>query len=197
MKSLVLIIVLLVCATTIFANEKQADLLIADKDWYIEDFNFPINFAREIKITGDINLRFPPGWSKKDNPNFWSYVWAWKIKDSDGLNEQELKNNVELYFDGLLGLNSETFINKEFPKQKTIATFTLTKATADTSKYTGEVKTIDTRYTKKPMILFVQVEQYLCKKENKSILLFRYSPRTFEDLVWRTLSSVKLVSTQC
>ena len=197
MKPLLLVAILLVIISPTSAKNSQVTLLIADKDWFIEDLSFPLKFARDIKITGDVNLRFPPGWSKKANPNFWSYVWAWKIDDSDGLSERELKKNVEIYFDGLLGLNQKQFINKSFPDEKTTATFKLKEATPLTSKYTGEVKTIDTRYTKKPMTLFVQVEQYLCKEGDKSLLLFRYSPKNYKHPVWNTLSSVKLVSTQC
>jgi len=182
------------------AEEKSPpiDLLTADKDWYIEDLKFPLGFAQEITLKGDVNLRFPPGWSKKESPNFWSYVWAWQLtEDSDGLNESELKENIELYFDGLLGINSNELNNNERLKKTTTATFILKKENASESRYIGEVKTIDTRYTKKPMTLFVQLEQYYCKKENKSVLLFRYSPKTYEHSVWKTLSSVKLVSFRC
>ena len=184
-------------AISLNAKEASTKLLNAGENWYKEDLKFPLKFAREIKFVGDVNLRFPPGWSKSDNPNFWSYVWAWKIEDSDGLNESELKQNIEYYFDGLLGINNKKIKNSERAKQKTNANFVLSKKSKMTSQYVGEVNTIDTRYTKQPMTLFVQVEQYFCEKENKSTLLFRYSPKPYEHSVWKTLSSVELVSVQC
>lgn len=191
------LIALIVLSVNINAKEASANLLKAEDGWYIEDLKFPLKFAREIKLTGDVNLRFPPGWSKSDNANFWSYVWAWQIDDSDGLNEYELKQNVELYFDGLLGLNDKRIKDSVRAKQKTIANFELNKKSKMISQYVGEVHTIDTRYTKKPMILYVQVEQYFCENKNRSTLLFRYSPKSYKHSVWNTLSSVELIPFQC
>ncbi|MFT5386316.1 MAG: CubicO group peptidase (beta-lactamase class C family), partial [Saprospiraceae bacterium] len=50
----------------------------------------------------------------------------------------------------------------------------------------------DAFFTKEPMTLNVSVEKIYCAQKKKSILLFRFSPREFEDDVWQKLAEVKL-----
>ena len=106
MKNALIIIALLLHTIVTFGQEKEdLNLLVTDSTWIKEIIKFPIGFAQEIKFEGFEDLRFPPGWSKQDSPNFWSYVWAWSINGIEGLTENEMEKNIQFYFDGLLGLS--------------------------------------------------------------------------------------------
>jgi hypothetical protein len=175
-----------------FSQEKQdLEVFETDSTWIKEIIEFPIGFAQEIKYQGFEDLRFPQGWSKEDSPNFWSYVWAWSIIDTEEITTNDLEKNIQYYFDGLLGLDFYKIDDK--PLRKTNAVFM--KKTG--SQFIGKVKTHDTRYTKKPMTLNVLVNTYYCKRENKTIIHFRFSPKPFENAVWDTLAEIKLKRDFC
>lgn len=188
-----LIFIGLLCYSIVgFSQEEETlDFFKTDSTWFKEIIKFPIKFAQNIKFEGIANLRFPPGWAKQESPEFWSYMWAWSLNDVEHLTEHELETNIQLYFDGLLGLDFYKIDDKKTPKTNAIF------IKKNNSYYVGKVKTTDTRFTKKQMTLNVLVEQQYYKKENKSILVFRFSPKPFNNAVWTTLKSVKLKDDVC
>ena len=185
-NTLIIFALFLYSITTVAQEEKSLNILDADSTWIKEIIEFPIGFAQDIKYEGFEDLRFPPGWSKEDGPNFWSYVWAWSINNIEEVTIDELERNIQYYFDGLLGLDFYKIDDK--PLRKTNAVF----IKKDNSHYIGKVKTHDTRYTKKPMTLYVQVESHYNKEESNTVLLFRFSPKKFQDDVWSLLKTVKV-----
>ncbi len=196
MRSTLLLIGILLHSMAIFGQEKETlNLLEIDSTWAKEIIEFPIGFAQEIKYEGFEDLRFPPGWSKHDSPNFWSYVWAWSINGIEEVTVQDLEKNIQYYFDGLLGLDFYKIDDKHL--RKTNAVFIIKEDSNSNLQYVGKVKTFDTRYTKKPMTLHVEVKNYYCKQENKTIILFRFSPKEFKDSVWIKLKTVKLSDSSC
>jgi len=192
MKKYTLFSFTLLLSITINSQEKEnLSLFGTDSTWIKEIIEFPIGFAQDIKYEGFEDLRFPPGWSKEESPNFWSYVWAWSVNNKKTFTIAELEKNIQLYFDGLLGLDFYKIDEK--PVQKTNAVF-IEKAP---SQFIGKVKTVDTRYTKKPMTLHAQAESYYCEQTNKAVIVFRFSPQSFEDDVWNRLKSVMLIDDFC
>jgi hypothetical protein len=166
-------------------------VLETDSSWFKEIFTFPIGFAQEIEYVGIEDARFPPGWSKEASPEFWSYIFAWHIERSEKLTANELESNLKLYFDGLLGLRDKS------ENQKTKVTLVKNDIANVKSSFIGEVNTLDTRYTKKPMTLNVLVEEHACEQQNKSIILLRFSPKEFYHDVWQMLDNVKLRDSVC
>jgi hypothetical protein len=195
MKNFILLTILFFALPTIGQEQDELSLLESDATWIKEIIEFPIGFAQEIKYEGFEDLRFPQGWSKEDSPNFWSYTWAWSLNDVKELTESELEINIQYYFDGLLGHDFYKIDGIKTPK--TTAVFIKKEASNGVSKYIGKVKTVDTRYTKKPMTLHVLVEQYYCDEQNKAIIFFKFSPKEFENDVWNTLNEVKLQDNFC
>lgn len=196
MKNHFIIIILLSLSLGVFGQEKeQINILVSDSTWIKEVIKFPIGFAQEIKYEGFEELRFPKGWSKKDSPAFWSYVWAWSINDVEKLSESEMEKNVQFYFDGLMGIGPNS--QGELKLHQTSATFIKTEGTNANTQYIGKVNTFDTRYTNNPLTFYVLVDQIYCEEEKKAIVLFRYSPKTFEDDIWTKLKSVELSHDAC
>ncbi|MEZ4797969.1 MAG: hypothetical protein R2785_12470 [Flavobacteriaceae bacterium] len=186
------ILLLLFFNITLFAQEEQhLEVFKSDSTWIKEIIQFPIGFAQDIKYEGYEDLRFPKGWSKQESQNFWSYVWAWNINNIEDVTTNDLEKNIQYYFDGLLGLDFYKIDDK--PLRKTNAVF----IKKNESEFIGKVKTHDTRYTKKPMTLYVIVKTYHCKEESKTIIHFKFSPKPYEDEVWETLNEVKLKNDFC
>ena len=181
--------IIILFTQSLFLNAQGPEdlyVLETDSTWFKEIFTFPISFAQEIKYVGIEDARFPPGWSKAESPEFWSYIFAWHIDRSTELTGSELESNLQLYFDGLLGLNNER------EQRKTLVTLNKNNISAVNSSFRGEVETLGSRYTKKPMTLNVLVEEHLCEKYKKSIILFRFSPKGFGHDIWQVLGDVKL-----
>jgi len=196
MKNRITIITLLFLSIGAFGQEEdQLNLFVTDSTWIKEIIKFPIGFAQEIKFEGFEDLRFPKGWSNQESPMFWSYLWAWSIKSSGELTEDDMEKNIQFYFDGLMGIGSNK--NADGKIHHTSALFVKRENTSGHSEYVGKVKTFDTRYTNKPLIFHVLAEQHYCEHEKKVIIVFRYSPKTFGDNAWTQLKSVKLNQDAC
>jgi hypothetical protein len=192
MKKYILLSLALLLSISINSQEKEhLSVFETDTTWIKEIIEFPIGFAQEIKYEGFEDLRFPQGWSKEESPNFWSYVWAWSINNKKTFTISELEQNIQYYFDGLLGLDFYKIDDKPQPKTNTVF------IKQDSTHFIGKVKTIDTRYTKKPMTLHVQAESHYCKQVNIAIIVFRFSPQPFENNVWNRLKSVALKDAFC
>ena len=117
MKKIILIISILFFSVLSYAQEVEPlEVFTTDSTWIKEIIQFPIGFAQDIKYEGFEDLRFPQGWSKQDSPNFWSYVWAWSINGIEEPTESDLEKNVQLYFDGLLGLDFYKINEVKTPK---------------------------------------------------------------------------------
>ena len=101
------------------------------------------------------------------------------------------QKNIQYYFDGLLGL--DFYKINDVKTHKTNAVF----IKKGNTQYIGKVKTVDTRYTKLPMTLNVLVVYYYCETQKKTIMVFRYSPKPFDNPVWETLNEVKLRADAC
>lgn len=186
-----IITILLLYSVVGFSQEKiTEDILQADSTWFKEIIKFPINFAREIPYQGFEELRFAPGFSKQDTPELWSYTWAWVITNKKTFTEKELETNIQLYFDGLLGLDPKHHKNV---KQQTNAVF----IKKDSENYIGKIRTFDTRYTKKTLTLNVTIEKHLCTDNNRVILVFRLSPQNFESPIWKSLNAINLKKGSC
>jgi len=195
-KSTIILISTLFLSVLSYSQEEQnLEVFTTDSTWIKEIINFPIGFAQDIKYEGFEDLRFPQGWSKEDSPNFWSYVWAWSINSVEEVTTSDLEKNIQFYFDGLLGLDYYKINDMKAPKTNVV--FIKKENTKGNLQFVGKVKTFDTRYTKDPMTLNVHVEHYYCETKKKTIIVFRYSPKPFDDNVWNTLNEVKLRVDAC
>ena len=190
MKNTFIVIILLLQSLQVFSQDKEnLHILEADSTWLKEIIKFPLGFAKEITFEGYEDIRFPEGWSKQDSPNFWSYVFAWNISGNIKPTELMLEHNMQFYFDGLMGIGPNSFNTQS--KNGSTAIFIKSKNPGNAPEYIGKIKTIDTRFTNKAMTLNVRVEVYYCEQKNNTIILFRFSPKAFEDEIWEILDKVK------
>jgi len=169
-------------------------LMNVDSLWVKEIFSLPTGFAKDMTLEGFEEAVFPPGWSKKESPQFWSYIFAWSVTTKDPLELQTLENNLEIYFDGLMGVPEDTLIA---PKLPTTALVVKSSKTGSNIQYSGKVRTYDNFRSKNMMTLRVKVTQYVCKAEEKAVIVFRFSPKEFGDVIWEYLGAVPIRDDYC
>jgi CubicO group peptidase (beta-lactamase class C family) len=168
----------------------STDLLKTNDTWGKELFAIPLHFAQDIKLKGFEDARFPKGWNDTKSPNFWTYAFAWKVNLNTALTTPQVKDYIEKYYNGLLsGVNKEK--NLELPK--TIVEITKNK----NGNFIGKATIYDTFVTRKPLILNFHIVQTQCEKNNKSIILFRVSPKNFSHTVWTDLKEIKVLNNSC
>lgn len=195
-KNALLIVVFLFHSMVVLSQEEEhPDVLATDSTWGKEFFEFPIRFAQKIAFSGIEDARFPKGWGDEESSEFWSYAFGWNIDREKAISEDDMEVNLQYYFDGLLGLEGASERDEKI--LKTRALFIQTETLGDRVFYIGKIKTFDTRFTKKPMTLHVQVEQQYCKQIGKTMVLFKFSPKPFDMGIWQKLEEVKLRDDLC
>ena len=194
MKKVILTVLLFSYSFFLIGQEKETiDLLVTEDSWRKEAFKFPIPFAKEVDFNGVADVRFTKGWEDKNSPNFWSYAFAWKIVLENKLSETEIENYMQLYFDGLMNVVKK---DKSKAIPPTIALFTST-ASGETINYKGKIRIYDAFFTQDILLLHVEGEYSYCKEQDKSIYVFKLSPKSTEDTVWVHLNKTVLRSDSC
>lgn len=70
--------------------------------WKTEVIPFPLGFAPSVTHTGVEEIRFPPGMFKPEEPDYWSYVFVWRLTDVAKLDDAMLSAELTAYFAGLV-----------------------------------------------------------------------------------------------
>lgn len=169
---------------------KINDVLDADDSWGKELFAMPLHFARDIKLNGIEDARFPKGWLNTESHEFWSYVFGWNVSLTEELTESQLEDYMQKYYDGL-----SNDVNKDRDRNlpKAIAKFSKT----DALSFEGKVTIYDSFVTKKQLDLNIRVTQQICHDKNKSAIIFRISPAPFINQIWNKLEEIKIRKDIC
>ncbi|PQJ76735.1 hypothetical protein [Polaribacter glomeratus] len=188
------LIITLFCSFFLSAQETEKENLIKlDSTWGKEVFPFPIRFAQEINYTGLAEVRFPPkGWRTPEHIFFWSYTYAWSINYDKNMTENQLASDLEKYFDGLNSVSETNNLN-----QKATATIVKTITEKTITFFEGKVATYDHFATSKRFVLNVKIASHFCEKTQKTLLLFKFSPKEFTHKVWQTLNEIELEKGFC
>ncbi len=193
MKKNIIIVVSFFMSFVHYAQE-QPELLTSDASWGKEIIKMPIHFAPQIPYKGVEEIRFSPNWSKQDRNGYWSYVFVWDIDLNEKLTAKDLETYLKYYFDGLMDV-----VNKEKNKilPKTMALFLPKENTNDTNDFVGKLQIYNSFHTRDIMQLHCTVVQYHCVKEQKSKVVFRFSPKDLEHHIWDELNIIKLKQKPC
>ncbi|AXG68861.1 hypothetical protein KORDIASMS9_01078 [Kordia sp. SMS9] len=195
MKNRIFFIVSFLISFVNFAQElKPPDLLTSEASWGKEIIQMPIHFAPQIPYKGVEEIRFSPDWSKQDKDGYWSYVFVWDIDLKTLLTSQQLEIDVQYYFDGLMAV-----VNKDKDKKlpKTVALFLKKEVKPNYVSFVGKLQIYNSFHTKDIMVLNCTVAQFYCPKKQKSIVLFRFSPKELEHNIWNELNAVTLAKKPC
>lgn len=177
MKKAVSIAFLLTIKLAFCQHAKMNYLPQLDSSWTSEVFDFPLSFAPEIIHKGIEQAFFPTGWGDSTSIFFWSYIFIWDIKTVDKVTTENLEQDLNMYFNGLMNwANTKVILKKRKYGLK------------------GKIYTRDSFFTKKQMILNVTVENNYDKLDSTSTIVFRLSPKQPDHEVWKKLKKIKLMN---
>lgn len=170
----------------VFTQKSEFNLIELDSTWGQEVLRFP---ARNINYIGVGEVRFPPkGWKQPKHPNFWSYTYAWSINVNKEIKAKELVINLVKYFNSLNRIEVDDIKNPN----KSSATVIKIKRRKSVTFFEGKVTIYDRFATKKTLVLNVKIESHFCKKSEKTVLLFKFSPKEFYHITWKMLNKIEL-----
>lgn len=176
---------LILSSIFVYGQVSKGPAILSENDWRKEIIKFPIEWAPNVKLEGFEELRFSPFWSNPESDQFWSLVMAWEVDSSVELTVEEVEDNFEAYFDGLMKPNHWA---TTFPRPAVI--FISNPEKDDTHSLIGKMKFFDGFHTGKVITQNIKVEQHFQVALNKTILIFRISPKNFDHKIWNELSNI-------
>ena len=191
-KTIATISILLFSSILTFGQKNEFNLINLDSTWGQEVIRFP---ARHMDYIGVGEVRFPPqrSWIQPKNDFFWSYTYAWSIDVNRKIKEKELEIDLVKYFNSLNKIDMNATTTKKYSSAKV----TRIKRRKTITYFKGSIKIFDRFATNKMITLNVLIESNYCKKDKKTILLFKFSPKDFNHTTWKTLNEVKLLDHIC
>ncbi|WP_397444745.1 hypothetical protein [Polaribacter sp. R77954] len=190
-NTIILLAVILCCSLPSFGQQNEFNLIKLDSTWGQEVLRFP---ARNMDYIGVGEVRFPPkGWIKPNHPNFWSYTYAWSINVNRKIKAKELTIDLIKYFNSLNKVDMDDVANLK----QTTAAIIKVKRNRKTTYFEGKVTIFDRFATNKSLTLNVKIKSNFCKKAQKTVLLFAFSPKEFTHKVWETLNKIELINEVC
>ena len=191
MKKSILTFAILFCAVFTFGQKNEFSLIKLDSTWGQEVLRFP---ARDMDYIGVGEVRFPPkGWIQPEHTFFWSYTYAWSINLNKKIAAKELEIDLVKYFNSL----NKVDVHDITDKRKATATIIKTRRKNSTTFFEGKVHTYDRFATNQQFTLNVKIESHFCRKKQKTVILFTFSPKEFTHSVWETLNDIALIDGFC
>lgn len=71
-------------------------LLTAPANWQFEQFSLPPDFAPAVKYHGHEELRFSPGWDKKEATDYFTIIWGFRFDDTKNISQADITNTTPI-----------------------------------------------------------------------------------------------------
>jgi len=183
MKKITLIIILFFQLFYSFSQKKEDFSIFENtKNWEREIIKFPLDWAPKLNLIGFEELLFSPKWTDIKSNDFWSLLIGWKVNATSSLSLKTIEYNLYSYFDGLMKPNHWA---QKFPEP-------IIHLRKNMNGFYGTLTVFDGFHTGKVMVINVLGAQYFNKKQKKSIITFRLSPKGFQHTIWKRLNRIKL-----
>jgi len=157
--------------------------LSVPKDWGVERFLIPISFAPGIPYKGVEDIRFTPGWAKKESEEYWTYAFLWWLDGAVAMDAKTLAENMRHYYQGLMEVNN-------VPKEKRTPVITSFKEIAttdgDLKTFAGTVQMVD-YMTLKPITLNAHAHLRACPELKRTVIFYELSPKPTGHANWAKL----------
>lgn len=162
------------------------------KDWDIERFLIPIGFAPSIPYKGIEDIRFTPGWAKKETNEYWSYAFLWYLDGTPKFDSKTLEKNLIAYYTGLFNFNTDkTKIDTTNLIQVTASIEKIVTEKGDLNTFQGTVNMND-YMTKQPISINLRIHIKSCDGQKKTFVFYEISPQPYTDNVWKSLHQLWL-----
>ena len=160
--------------------------------WRVENTAYPPPWAQQLPWKGRLQLRFPPGFFKKDDAYFWSYPILYQLAGDVLASDKDLQRALRDYDAGLYG--------GQFPPEKIKLTLTTVKLPAQKKLQGYSMRRVkfegfDPFQTKAPLTTYLDVYRwYRPDQKQTAILILRSArPHAPADPVWKKLREFRSV----
>lgn len=152
--------------------------------WKYELIPFPLGFAPEINFKGNEELLFSPGMYKKEQDDYFSYVFVWQVEGRDALSLTEIEQSFTQYYFGLQKAVSENKLTQEVS----------VRFKGNNVKSHGEILWVEPFVTAKPQKLNVVVTQTICALSQEIQIYAQVSPQKSSHPIWKKMSKIDVNS---
>ena len=189
----VVVVLILSLSVAVDAQEKdQRSIVKADSTWSTEIIPFPIEWAPKIKYIGFEELRFAPNWNDTKHQEFWTLVLSWQVETKTELPLNDLHFNLNHYFTELMKPNHWA---QEFPDP--VLQLNDLEVHKNETAFKGTMTFFDGFHTGKVITVNILGSQTLCKTSGKSFVVFRLSPKAYNEPIWDELNAISLKDDGC
>ena len=171
-------------------NWEAPYFLNTPKDWDVERFLIPIEFAPSINYKGVEDIRFTPGWGKTGTNDYWSYAFLWYLDSTINFDLKTIEANLTAYYTGLIKINvdiAKLAAEKLVPVKLSIKEKITEKEDAKT--FEGTVYMTDF-LSLKPISLNLLIHIKYCEGPGKTLIFHELSPKPYNDKVWLGLNQL-------
>jgi hypothetical protein len=194
-------IIVLLCVISLNSNGQEAFdghkweapyHLPIPKDWGLERFLIPINFAPSILYKGVEDIRFTPGWGKLTSDEYWSYAFLWYLDGTVKTNKKIIAKNLKAYYTGLFTINTDSTRKASVKLMPTTSAFKKAPTDkGDAATFSGTIEMMDYLQLK-PIKLNCIAHLRYCVDDNKTLIFYELSPQPFTHNVWKGLHQLWL-----
>ena len=79
----------------------KPSLLKSPANWQFEQFSLPPDFAPNVKFHGVEELRFSPGWGKREATDYFTVIFGIRFDDTKSVSPADIRDYLLTYFRGL------------------------------------------------------------------------------------------------
>ena len=170
---------------------KSPYIVSAPATWTVEHFSLPPEFSPLLPWKGQEEIRLHPNWTQPEKDGYWSYVYLWWINGNAPVDAGILKENLQIYYDGLLN----HLIPKDFPVDKITRSVAIVQKIktdhGDKQTFAGQVAMLNFM-SQRPIVLFVVIHVKEIGSAQNTAVRVEASPKTAEHSVWKELKAIRI-----
>ncbi|MFP6752499.1 MAG: hypothetical protein VB855_12535 [Pirellulaceae bacterium] len=166
--------------------------LLVPEGWRTEDTPYPPPWAEQLPWKGTLQLRFPPGFFKKEDAFFWSYPILYQLEGDVLSADEDLQRALRDYDAGLYGGGE--------PAEKITLTISSVKPNkrqklSGFSQWQVKFEGFDPFQTKAPLVTYLEVYRWYRPKQKQTAILILRSARLpkDDDPVWKELRQFRTI----
>jgi len=166
--------------------QSKPTMLTAPANWQFETFSLPPGFAPAVKYHGREELRFSPGWDKKEARDYFTIIWGFRFDETKSVSQEDIKDFLQTYFRGLC---SSTARNRHLtPVDSSAVSVSLQKPAADKPQvYNATLHLFGVFADGLPVTLNAEIKVMEDGAHQKTYLLMIASTQGKTDPVWEPL----------
>jgi hypothetical protein len=167
-------------------------VIVTPPKWAQENYNFPLEFAKDIPYKGYEEALFSPSWGDRLSDECWTYVIIWWLPGSPQFNEKTFSQVLQQYYTGLARKSRPGTVTPSDSVSR--AKVEVTKANTDSSDratYNASATIYDGNISMAKLHINLKIHVLSCGKGSATVVIYEISPNDYASSVWQTLNNIK------